>query len=61
MSQANGNQTVVASGRLCYLAHGNMGNLSTGQKAELRQRYKSAPNYPAASVASPHYLAALTP
>jgi len=46
LSQTSGNQTVVASGHLFYLAHGNMGNLSTGQKAELRQRYKSAPNYP---------------
>jgi hypothetical protein len=58
LSQTNGNQTVVASGHLFHLAHGNMGNFSTGQKAELRQRYRSAPNYPPASVASPHYLAA---
>ena len=58
LSRANANQTVVASGHLFYLAHGNMGNFSTGKKAELRQRYKSAPNYPPTSVALPHYLAA---
>jgi hypothetical protein len=58
LSRTNGNQAVVASGHLFYLAHGNMGNFQTGQKGELRQRYKSAPNYPPASVASPHYLAA---
>ena len=58
LGQINLNQTVVASGHLFYLAHGNLGSFSTGQKAEFRERYKSAPNYPAASVASPHYLAA---
>ena len=58
LSRTNGNQVVIASGHLFYLAHGNMGNLQTGQKGELRQRYKSAPNYPPASVASPRYLAA---
>jgi len=47
---------IVASGHLFYLAHGNLGNFQTGQKAELRQRYKSAPNYPPASAASPRYL-----
>jgi hypothetical protein len=49
LSRANGNQTVVASGHLFYLAHGNLGNFQTGQKGELRQRYKNAPNYPPAS------------
>ncbi|MBV9084601.1 MAG: hypothetical protein JOZ62_18150 [Acidobacteriaceae bacterium] len=57
LRQTNGNQKVIASGHLFYLSHGNLGNLSTGQKGELRQRYKSAPNYPPASVASPRYLA----
>ena len=58
LSRTSGNQTVIASGHLFYMAHGNMGNFQSGQKGELRQRYKSAPNYPPASVASPHYLAA---
>jgi hypothetical protein len=58
LSRINGNQLVVASGHLFYLAHGNLGNFQTGQKGELRQRYKSAPNYPPASVASPRCLAA---
>jgi hypothetical protein len=58
LGQTSPNQSVIVSGHLFYLAHGNLGNYSTGQKAELRQRYKSAPNYPAASVASPHYPAA---
>lgn len=58
LSRTNGNQVVIASGHLFYLAHGNMGKFQTGQKGELRQRYKSAPNYPPASVASPRYLAA---
>jgi len=58
LGQIKTNQTVVASGHLFYLAHGSLGNFSTGQKPELRERYKSEPNYPAASVASPHYLAA---
>jgi hypothetical protein len=57
-TSGNQNQTVVASGHLFYLAHGNLGNLQTGQKGELRQRYKNAPNYPPASAASPRYLAA---
>ena len=48
----------VASGHLFYLAHGNVGNFQTGQKGELRQRYKNAPNFPPASAASPRYLAA---
>jgi len=55
LSRASGNQTVVASGHLFYLAHGNLGNYQTGQKGELRQRNKNAPNYPPAS---PRYLAA---
>jgi hypothetical protein len=58
LRQIKANQTVVASGHLFYLAPSSLGNFSTGQKPELRQRYKSEPNYPAASVASPHYLAA---
>jgi hypothetical protein len=58
LSRASGNQTVIASGHLFYLAHGNLGNFQTGQKGELRQRYKNAPNYPPASAASPRYLAA---
>ena len=58
LSRASGNQTVVASGHLFYLSHGNLGSFQTGQKGELRQRYKNAPNYPPASAASPRYLAA---
>ncbi len=58
LGQTNPNHTVIASGHLFYLAHGNLGNYSTGQKPEFRQRYKSVPNDPPASVASPHYLAA---
>ena len=58
LSRASGNQTVVASGHLFYLAHGNLGNYQTEQKGELRQRYKNAPNYPPASTALPRYLAA---
>jgi hypothetical protein len=58
LGQTSPNQSVTVSGHLFYLAHGNLGNYSTGQKAEFRQRYKSAPNYPAASVAAPYYLAA---
>jgi len=58
LGQTNPNQTVIASGHLFYLARGNLGNYSTGQKPEFRQRYKGAPNYPPASAASPHYLAA---
>jgi len=58
LSRTSGNQTVVASGHLFYLAHGNEGKHQTGQKGELRQRYKNAPNYPPASAASPRYLPA---
>ena len=58
LGQTSPNQSVIASGHLFYLAHGNLGNYSTGQKPEFRQRYKGAPNYPPASAASPHYLAA---
>ena len=58
LSRTSGNQTVVASGHLFYLAHGNEGKHQTGQKGELRQRYKNAPNYPSASAAAPRYLAA---
>ena len=47
--QASGNQMAVASGHLFYLAYTNLGNFQPGQKGELRQRYKNAPNYPPAS------------
>ena len=39
VDRASGNQTVVASGHLFYLSHGNLGNFHTGQKGEFRQRY----------------------
>jgi hypothetical protein len=58
LTRTSENQIVVASGHLFYVAHGNLGSFQTGQKGELRQRYKNAPNYPPASVASPRYLAA---
>jgi hypothetical protein len=47
-SRASGNQTVVASGHLFYLTHGNLGSFQTGQKGESRQQYKNALNYPPA-------------
>jgi hypothetical protein len=41
LSQTSPNQSVTVSGHLFYLAHVNLGNYSTGQKPEFRQRYKA--------------------
>ena len=55
LGKLNTNQTVTASGHLFHLSAG--GHYLV--KSDLRQRYRSTPDGPPASVASPRYLAAL--